>query len=162
MLEITEDTELFATLVLGGEIQEGKDYELGSLRLRDVPELMVVAVAHLEENVDMHDNYEDNYLEITMKGMLSCHKCQTHDDVLMRGSNPSGSELKPTCGQCLAKKETYRLRDYFVPSLGRQHEIRNGYSVMGYIEGVKGKTEVWVEGMDLDIQLALIQGGKAY
>tara|TARA_Y100000593_G_scaffold93076_1_gene186666 strand:+ start:2994 stop:3455 length:462 start_codon:yes stop_codon:yes gene_type:complete len=153
MMELTGSTELFATLALAGSVEERKRNEFGSLRIEDVPDMMFVAEELFEENVDKHDNWEFTWMEHSLEGSPRCHRCGSHDDVLMRGINQSGTKVMPTCGDCMAQKETYRMRDFFVPSLGRLNEIRNGYV---------GRYDQWVPGIDIHLELALIQGGKAY
>lgn len=156
---LTEDTELFACLALGGEMEEQKQNELGSLRIEDVPEMMIVTEELFEENVDNHDNWEFTWMEHSLEGSLSCHKCGSHDDVLMRGVNASGSKVVPVCGECMAKKETYSMRDYFVTSIGRLNEIKRGYVVFTREYGDWDNCYA-VPGMDIELELTRVQGGR--
>ena len=159
-MELTESTELFGALVMGGEMEEQKKGELGSLRIDAVPDMMILVEERFEENVDNHDNWEFEWMTHGLEGSLSCHKCHSHDDVLMRGVNKTGSDVRPTCGQCMVQKNAYSLRDYFVTSIGRLNEIRRGY-VHFTREYGDWNNCYSVPGLDMELELTKVQGGKA-
>jgi hypothetical protein len=136
-IEMELDTRTFSNLTDGIGIESLIGREMGSLRIEDIPAVLLNVdheeMAFITELRQLGEEYDATGLI----GVECCHRCKSHDDVAYRGN---GKVSRPMCGECFMKQEGDRLRNYRAVSFDDQLYYKRKY--------------------DLDIELAYTQGGN--